>query len=137
MKAFITALGAIGAGAIFAVWALVELVARLAPLLIVVGVAWAVFAMLHARRRRIRDDRRLQEQWAQTRRHGAATPRPYAPHYERFYLVVGDDAGFAADRDDGYFNVCTAALPPALAHQPRVPGLRRSRRRATRRRTRP
>jgi len=147
VKGFITAIGVIGTGAMFAAWALLELVARLAPVLIVVVIAWAVVAAVRARGRRVRDDNRLQEQWAQTPRQDAAgppakqpaaMPLSHAPHHERFYLVRGDDTGFASHRDDGYLNVCAPALPPAAAHQPRVPALpRRYRRRATRRRTRP
>ena len=147
MKAFITALSVIGIGAMFAVWALLELVARLAPVLIVAGIGWAVVAALRAHGRRVRDDDRLQALWAQTRRQDAvrppthqpvAMPLSHAPHRERFYLVRGDDTGFAAHRDDGYLNVCSPALPSAAPHQPRVPALRRRcRRRATRRSTRP
>ncbi len=144
MKGFITALGVIGAAAMFAVCALVELVSRLAPLLIAIGIAWVVFAVMRARRRRIHDDDRLQQQWAQARRLGAARPpaQPAAParytrHYERFYVVRGDDTRFAADRDDGYLNVCAPALPPAVAHQPHVPALRHYRRRPRRPSRRP
>jgi len=147
VKVFITALGVIGAGIMFAVWALLELVARLAPLLIVAVIAWAVVATMRARGRRVRDDNRLQALWAQTRRQDAvrpltqqpvAMPLSHAPHRERFYLVRGDDAGFAAHRDDGYLNVCAPALPPAALHQPRLPARRRRcRRRATHRSTRP
>lgn len=147
MKGFITAIGVIGTGAMFAAWALLELVARLAPVLIVVVIAWAVVAVMLARGRHVRDDNRLQELWAQTPRQDAAgppaqqpvtMPLSHAPHHERFYLVRGDDTGFAAHRDDGYLNVCAPALPPAAADQPRVPALRRRyRRRATRRSTRP
>jgi len=147
VKAFITAFSVIGIGAMFAVWALLELVARLAPVLIVAGIGWAVVAALRAHGRRVRDDDRLQALWAQTRRQDAvrpptqqpvAMPLSHAPHRERFYLMRGDDTGFAAHRDDGYLNVCSPALPPAAPHQPRVPALRRRcRRRATRRSTRP
>jgi hypothetical protein len=147
VKGFITALGVIGAGTMFAVWALLELVARLAPVLIVAVIAWAVVATMRARGRRIRDDNRLPALWAQTRRQDAvrpptqqpvAMPLSQAPHRERFYLVRGDDIGFAAHRDDGYLNVCSPALPPAAPHQPRVPALRRRcHRRVTHRSTRP
>jgi hypothetical protein len=145
VKGFIAAIGVIGVGAMFAVWTLVELVARLAPVLIVAVIAWAVVAAVRARGRRVRGDNRLQELWAQTQRLDAAEPpaqqpvaMPHAPHYERFYLVCGDDTGFAARREDGYLGVCAPALPPAVAHQPRVRALRRRcNRRATRRRTRP
>jgi hypothetical protein len=147
VKAFITALGVIGTGTIFAVWALLELIARLAPVLIVAVIAWAVVAMMRARGRRIRDDNRLQALWARTWRQEAvrpptqqpvAMPPSHAPHRERFYLVRGDDTGFAAHRDDGYLNVCSPALPPAAPHHPRLPALRRRcHRRATHRSTRP
>ncbi|WP_454561740.1 hypothetical protein [Mycobacterium haemophilum] len=147
VKGFITALGGIGTGAMFAVWALIELVTRLASVLVVMIIAWAVFAVVRARRRRIRDDERLQELWAQTARVDAARPpahqqvalpQPYAPHYEPFYLVRGDDTGFAADRDDGYLNVCAPALPSSGLHQLHLPARRRRcRRRPTRRRRRP
>lgn len=145
MKGFITAIGVIGTSGMFAVWALIEFVARLAPVLIVAVIAWAVVAVVRARGRRVRGDDRLQEPWAQTPRPDASEPAaqqpvamPHAPHNEHFYLVRGDDTGFAARRDDGYLNVCAPALPPAVTHQPRVPSLRRRRhRRATRPRTRP
>lgn len=147
MRGFITAIGVIGTSAMFAAWALLELVARLAPVLIVVVIAWAVVTVVHARGRRVRDDDRLQERWAQTPRldavrppaqQPAAMPLPHASHHERFYLARGEDTGFASHRDDGYLNVCAPALPPTAAHQPRVPALpRRCHRRATRRSTRP
>ncbi|MGH3556051.1 MAG: hypothetical protein ACRDTK_00760 [Mycobacterium sp.] len=148
MKGFITAVSVFGAAAMFAVWALIELVARLAPVLLVGIVAWAVFAGVRARCRRDRYDDRLRELWAQTPRVGrtgpsvrqpVAMPLLRAPHYESFYLVRGDDTSFAVDRGDGYLNFSAPSLPPAIAHQPRVPALRRRarRRRSTRRSTRP
>lgn len=144
MKWFLAAVGVSGAGAVFAVWVLIELVARLAPVLIVAAIAWAVFAGIRARRR-VGDDAHWHERWAQTPRSSAAptpptvaTPVPHAPHYERFYLVRGDDTGFAADRHDGYLHVSAPVLPPAVVHQSRVPALRRRhRRRPTRPSTRP
>lgn len=140
MKGLTTAIGVMGAGATFAVWTLLELVARLAPVLIVGLSAWAVVAAVRAHGRRVRDNNRLQELWEQTPRLDAprppTMPLPHVPHHERFYPVRGDDAGFAAHRDDGYLNVGAPALPPAALPRPRVPALQR-RRRATRRSTRP
>lgn len=144
MKGFIAALAVIGAGATFAVWTLIEVVTRLAPLLIVVAIGWAVVATVSARSRHRRDDNRLQELWAQTPRPDAirpptqqpvAAPPPHTPHYQRPSLVREADTGFTARRNDGYLNVCASTLPPAAAHQPRQPVRQRCCRRCTTRRS--
>ncbi|MBY0441863.1 MAG: hypothetical protein K2Q25_06965 [Mycobacteriaceae bacterium] len=147
MKGFLAALSVIGAGAIFTVWTLIEVVTRLAPVLIVAVIGWVVVATVSAHGRHRRDDDRLHELWAQTPRTDAirppiqqpvAVPPPHTPHYQRPSLVREDDTGFTARRNYGYLNVCASTTPPAAAHQPRQPlPQRRCRRCTTRRSNRP
>lgn len=144
MKGFITTLAVFGAATMFAVWTLIEIVTRLAPVLIVAVIGWAVVAAVRAHGRHRRDDNRLQELWAQTPRLDApcppthrpvTAPPPQAPHDERFSLVRGEDTGFSARRTDGYLHVCASALPPTAAHRPRRPAPRRYCRQCTTRRS--
>ena len=146
MKTLVAIIGACGVAAVFLAIAVAELLIRLAPLLILLAIGWAVFKVVRAQRRRDTDSARLQAQWLHTP--AAAIPLPavapsvpaLTPHYERVYLVTGEDSGFSADRSDGYLNVAAPALPPARAAAAPLPSLaarRAARRRPTRRSVRP
>lgn len=140
MKALLSALAVCAILVLFAALTVVELLIRLAPLLIVAAIGWALVAAARARRRRHADDARLLQVWAQQHTPAAAHP-PLAPshpaparaHRERAYLV-GHDTGVTAPRVDPYLHVDTPALPPAVA--PRRKWVARARRRAQHR-TRP
>jgi hypothetical protein len=146
MKTLAAIIGACGVAAVFLAIAVAELLIRLAPLLILLAVGWAVFKVVRAQRRRGADSARLQAQWLHT--HQAVIPAPavtpslppLTPHYERVYLVAGEDSGFGAGRSDGYLNVATPALPPgrpAAAPLPSLAARAGARRRPTRRSVRP
>ncbi len=130
MKALLSALAICAILVLFAALTLVELLIRLAPLVIVVAIGWTLVA----------DDARLVQMWAQ---HPAqAVPSPPAPptrpapvHRERTYLIAGRDIGFATPCEDPYLNVGTPAPPTAHRPPPRRP--RRAHRRARRGNTRP
>lgn len=75
---------------------------------------------------------------------GPAVPLPpKMPHYERFYLVRGDDTGLQSPRTDGYVKVAARNLPTAppqpARRKPQVPRIKRvsARRRTGTPRTRP
>jgi hypothetical protein len=146
MKTLAAIIGACGVAAVFLAIAVAELLIRLAPLLILLAIGWAVVKVVRAQRRRDADSARLQAQWLHTPT--ATTPLPtttpsapaLTPHYERVYLVTGADSGFGADRSDGYLNVAAPALQPARAAAAPLPSLaarRTVRRRPTRRSVRP
>ncbi|MDT5368439.1 MAG: hypothetical protein QOC62_2870 [Mycobacterium sp.] len=149
MKTLAAIIGACGVAAVFLAIAVAELLIRLAPLLILLAIGWAVFKVVRAQRHRDADSARLQAQWLQTPQAvipaPAVTPSlpPLTPHYERVYLVAGEDSGFGAGRSDGDLNVAAPALPPGrpaeapAAPLPSLAARRAARRRPTRRSDRP
>ncbi len=107
---------------------LVEMVAKLAPLLAAGGCVWAgvIVWRAHQRRRDLFENRaRTQLSQALTVPHHsmpAPTPTlapcldalpPRMHHQERVYLVRGDDTGLGTLRPDGYLKVSADKLPPA------------------------
>ncbi|WP_301150346.1 hypothetical protein [Mycobacterium simiae] len=101
----------------FALVVLAELVARLAPLLLVGAAVWVVLA-LHRGRRRDRPATPVAEQRAAPGAAGEVSAPPLAPplppmmvHHDRVYVVRGDDTGLLAQRADGYVKVSASALP--------------------------
>jgi hypothetical protein len=146
MKTVAAIIGACGVAAVFLAIAVAELLIRLAPLLILLAIGWAVFKVVRAQRHRDADSARLQAQWLHAPQAlipaPAVTPSlpPLTPHYERVYLVAGEDSGLGAGRSDGYLSVAAPALPPghpAAAPLPSPAARRAARRRPTRRSSRP
>ncbi|MGV7254578.1 hypothetical protein PJI20_10145 [Mycobacterium kansasii] len=116
MKGLVAVLAAMAAGVVFVAIALIEIVERIAPLLVIGGFAWAVFAVVQARRRRrtVGDQDRLSRVWAHNPASLPPSPSPVppvTPHRERVYLVAGQDTGFGAHRSDGYLSVQAGPLP--------------------------
>ena len=119
MKALGAAIGVGVVSVAFLLIAVVDVLERLAPLLICLAIAWAAFSVIRARRRSSADDKRLLALWSPPPRIAAAPPSPPTaaspalnPHRERRYLVAGEDTGFASERPDGYLQVFGPALPP-------------------------
>ncbi|MCA2304827.1 hypothetical protein JF770_14760 [Mycobacterium intracellulare] len=111
--------------------AIVELLIKLAPLLVAAGCLWGAVKLIRAHRaRQAADEQRLLQPWSRpapqsSPQVGASTLLPpVIAHRERMYVVRGEDTGLASDRDDGYVNVSAAALPrvhrlPAAYHHRR------------------
>lgn len=127
--------------------AIVELLVKLAPLLVVAACLWAALKLVRAHRARMAaDDQRLVQAWAHqpvAQPTAQAAPEALLPpviaHRQRMYVVRGEDTGLVCDRDDGYVNVSANVLPrvqrlPATYHHrrkftPRRSAVRRSGRR--------
>jgi hypothetical protein len=104
------------------VLAIVELLIKLAPLLVAAGCVWVAVMLIHAHRaqraRRAADEQRLMQAWSRPALQAApqVAPSTLLPpviaHRERMYVVRGEDTGLVSNRDDGYVNVSATALPP-------------------------
>jgi hypothetical protein len=111
--------------------AIVELLIKLAPLLVVAGCVWLAVKLIRAHRaRQAAEEQRLMQAWSRPASQYPAQPAPSTPlppliaHRERMYVVRGEDTGLVSDRDDGYVNVSATALPrvhrlPATYHHRR------------------
>jgi hypothetical protein len=111
--------------------AIVELLIKLAPLLVAAGCLWGAVKLVRAHRaRQAADAQRLMQAWS--RPVPQASPQaapstllpPVIAHRERMYVVRGEDTSLTSDRDDGYLNVSATALPcvqrlPATYHHRR------------------
>lgn len=110
------------------VFAIVELLIKLAPLLVAAGCGWVAVKLIRGHRaRRAADEQHLMQAWS---RPALQAPPQVAPstllppviaHRERMYVVRGEDTGLVSNRDDGYVNVSATALPrvhrlPATYH---------------------
>jgi hypothetical protein len=148
MKGLVAAVATVMTVLVAITVAIVELLIKLAPLLIVAGCLWVVLKLVRAHRARMAaDDQRLVQAWAHQ---PVAAPTaqvvpeallpPVIAHRERMYVVRGEDTGLVSDRDDGYVHVSANVLPrvqrlPATYHHRRKftprrsPGRRSGRRR--------
>lgn len=113
------------------VLAIVELLIKLAPLLVAAACLWGAAKLIGAHRARgAADEERLKQDLSRTAPQGPPQAAPSTPlppviaHRERMYVVRGEDTGLASDRDDGYVKVSATALPrvqrlPATYHHRR------------------
>lgn len=120
---------------------LADLVARLAPLVVLGAIVW--FVVLHRARQRQQGMGSAgvvpvvagpipapapTPTFVPAASAGPSAPLPpKMPHYERFYLVRGDDTGLQSPRTDGYVKVAAPNLPAARpqparrkSHVPRI-----------------
>ncbi|ETA91840.1 hypothetical protein O982_24940 [Mycobacterium avium 10-5581] len=144
MKGLVAAVATVMTVLVAITVAIVELLIKLAPLLIVAGCLWAVLKLVRAQRARMAaDDQRLVQAWAHqpVAYQPVAAPTaqvvpeallpPVIAHRERMYVVRGEDTGLVSDRDDGYVHVSANVLPrvhrlPATYHHRRKFTPRRS-----------
>lgn len=126
---------------VFALLVVVELVERLLPVLMVAGVCWIALVMWRRSRRPGTREPAAAAQRAQQPAlppaaavvDGAASLTAAA---QRRYLVTGPDAGFTADRDDGYLRLNPPPMAgPSCSRRPPHPLRHVSRRRPQQRRT--
>jgi len=114
MKGILAVFGVGATLMVLLVAAIVQLIMRLAPLLILTAAAYAVFAAARARRcRRAPGPDHLEVLWA-TGPHAAyapTVPPPVRPHQQRTYLVMHQDSGFTAARPYGYLTLQPHPLP--------------------------
>ena len=87
MKGFLAMVGLLVTVVAVIVAALIELLIKLAPLLVAVVCVWALVRMVRARRRRADDDRLLRL-WAQPLEAPAPAPAPLG-HRPHLYVVRG------------------------------------------------
>ena len=88
MKGFLAMVGLLVTVVALIVAAVIELLIKLAPLLVAVVCVWALVRMVRARRRRRADDDRLLRLWAQPLEAPAPTPAPLR-HRPHLYVVRG------------------------------------------------
>lgn len=116
----------------FAVLVVIELVARMLPLLILIAAAWLVIRLARRKPRfqePSRSDQAAVAAAAVPSSSPASTPvmqghfralPPVTAGPERRYVIAGEDAGFNADRADGYLRLNpprVAGTPHARPHQ--------------------
>lgn len=139
---------------------LADLVARLAPLVVLVAIGAIVWLVMRSQARPRPPGTGVPgvvpvagpipaaaapiPAFVATESAGPSVPLPpKMPHYERFYLVRGDDAGLRSPRTDGYVKVAAPNLPAArpqpARRKPNMPRIERAyaRRRPSNPRTRP
>lgn len=138
MKGLVAAVATLMTVLVAITLAIVELLVRLAPLLVAAACLWTAFKLIRAHRaRRAAEDQRLVQVWSQPVAQPAAQAAPQAllppviAHRQRMYVVRGEDTGLVADRDDGYVNVSANVLPrvhrlPATYHHRRKFASRRT-----------
>lgn len=149
VKTMIACIAVWFSAAAFAVLVVIELVARLLPLLIVLSLIWLLIVFV--RRKELGPQPPQTHPAAMTATPESSTPAASAPVTRghspalppvtaaaaRRYLIAGVDAGFNADRADGYLRLDpphTAGNPPARHHQPalrQLPARRRAQRNGT------
>lgn len=141
MRALIAVLGVLVTIGVLVVCTVVELLIKLAPLLVLAAWIWIAIKVWRWRRERRENRGHIESPWEwEHPAHGpvgaqaACTPVPAAAgsaaplppviaHQDRSFVVRGHDSGLLADREDGSLYVSATDLPRV----PRVPAARQHR----------
>jgi hypothetical protein len=131
MKGLVAIFGLLMAVIVVITFVIVELLVKLAPLLVAATCIWGAVKVMRAHRaRRAADQDRLRRRWGQPvgelpELTPTAPVPPVIAHRERACVVRGDDTGLLSNRDDGYVRVSAQPVPRverlSASHQQRRP----------------